>query len=412
MVEYLYKIGKKIYLLVNDIKQYFAKKEVDIMINIKGVEYIKAFSEMQLGSIVKDGIFGITDGETITWMITSDSFHMDEFKMGKRVDDKCKILNAIYEKKVIYESIPKSVYGQKIKVTSIPIADDDENIVGVFFVVLPNLHSVEKAFKDFSPIIADMFPNGAFLSIFDWNQLVYKQTSENFDIVGFDVGADITSDPVATEALKTGKTQHVDVDNAAFGKPIRVQVSPLFDEDTNEVVGAFNLSRPKEVELKLKNISTNIEESLAVISSTIEELAVSSSEIHDNQEELNNNIKAVTDLSEKINEVSSFIESIAEKTKMLGLNAAIEAARAGEYGRGFGVVADEIRKLSEQSKDTVSKIKELIEQIIVEVEASNIKSKNSVSSSQEQEAATQQVTSSIEELAKTSEELVKVASQM
>lgn len=382
------------------------------MVNIKSIEYIKAFSEMQLGSIIKDGIFGITEGDTITWMITSDSFHMDEFKIGEKVDDKCKILNAIYERKVIYERIPKSVYGQKIKVTSIPIVDDNENIAGVFFVVLPNLHSVEKAFKDFSPIIAEMFPNGAFLSVFDWKQLVYKQTSENFDIAGFNVGADITSDPVATAALKTGKTQHVDVDNEMFGKPIRVQVSPLFDEDTNEVIGAFNLSRPKEVELKLKNISTSLEESLVVISSTIEELAASSSEIQDNQEKLNNNIKAVTDLSEKINEVSSFIESIAEKTKMLGLNAAIEAARAGEYGRGFGVVADEIRKLSEQSKDTVSKIKELIEKIIVEVEASNVKSQKSVSSSQEQSAATQQVTASIEELANTSEELVKVASQM
>ncbi len=103
--------------------------------------------------------------------------------------------------------------------------------------------------------------------------------------------------------------------------------------------------------------------------------------------ELSEEILEVEARSKEIQGIIGVINSIAEQTNLLSLNASIEAARAGEAGRGFSVVADEIRKLAEQSKESANQIKKIVEGIAETTNRTSESAKAAETMMQEQTAA-------------------------
>jgi len=105
--------------------------------------------------------------------------------------------------------------------------------------------------------------------------------------------------------------------------------------------------------------SESIGELDVITNTTIEAIHIVSEQISQNN-----------DAAANINKAIELIKALAKQTNLLSLNASIEAARAGESGRGFSVVAEEIRKLSEESSDNALEIERIVKELINNVESS------------------------------------------
>ncbi|BAH06209.1 hypothetical protein CKR_1158 [Clostridium kluyveri NBRC 12016] len=159
----------------------------------------------------------------------------------------------------------------------------------------------------------------------------------------------------------------------------------------------------------MKKTSQVLSDNLNQISAIMEELSASSVNVSNNQHSLNKEIINIKNISTEINSILDSIKSIADETKMLGLNAAIEAARAGDMGRGFGVVATEIRKLSENSKNTAMKISDLTKKIEESVDKTVETSNSTLETTEQQTSAIEETNANLQEVISISDKLNNLA---
>lgn len=215
----------------------------------------------------------------------------------------------------------------------------------------------------------------------------------------------------ASEAMKQGCAVTKIIPKEALGVEIRSTDIPVKD-DAGTIVGTIGVARSLDRQQEVSQLANSVSQAMKQISTGInqvscgvQELAIANKELLQHTNETKNDTKHT-------DEVIVFIRNIADQTNLLGLNAAIEAARAGEMGRGFGVVADEIRKLSSSSSESIKQINDILSRIQYRVSniATGIDKSNLIFT--DQTAALQEINASVQELNATASILDDLAKKL
>ncbi|MGE5423002.1 MAG: methyl-accepting chemotaxis protein [Ignavibacteriales bacterium] len=297
--------------------------------------------------------------------------------------------------------------GLKVKVIGCPFTGEDGQFVGTWLMAYPVRHPVVKAFETFSEVTDNLFEGRIGFYLTDHKKV--RATSpyivkDYAYIQAIQVGADLTPEGVALQAITQNKPITKKIPRQIFGIPVELSAYPLTLEDGSPM-GTLAVVIDRNLNEDIKDQVNNLSESIHQIAAAVEEVAASTTEVAVQQGKVATHVNEIADASREIEKISTFIKSVAEETKMLGLNAAIEAARAGDVGRGFGVVAEEIRRLSEQSKQTVAEIMKFTNKILEQISVSSGAAQMTVETVEQQAAATQEINASIEEISSLAEML-------
>lgn len=163
--------------------------------------------------------------------------------------------------------------------------------------------------------------------------------------------------------------------------------------------------RTEQIQQQVKTIYNALEQAIAAV----EELNASSQELSSTSQMTTAVVQNAAEKVSNTTEILDIIRNIARQTNLLGLNAAIEAARAGENGRGFSVVAQEVRKLSDASGNSVGDIENMLKNLqdLVEHARKNVEHTNRIA--HEQANATHEISRMVEDIQHAGQKLMDIA---
>lgn len=264
-------------------------------------------------------------------------------------------------------------------------------------------HQLLDSFYEVIPYLSSLFDDDVAFALTDTEKFILVENGNQlrFHITPGDL---IPAGGAIRESLNSGRVTVLDVPATVYGIPFKSYAVPIFDKG-RKVIGVLTLGKSLEKRNNLVSIVnslsagiTQIAESTKSVSNGIEQLKNMNSEISVKVNEANESTR-------NTDGILDFVKDISTQTNLLGLNAAIEAARAGEAGRGFTVVAGEIRKMSASTNDSIGQIDTVLKSINASITVINSRITESNTIFNEETQEFKNIVNSISELNATAKKL-------
>ena len=267
--------------------------------------------------------------------------------------------------------------------------------------------SLLDAYVNIAPSLHKLMQEDMSISVYDTEKLLIYVPAKTFNL-NLTPEEPLVDGDILSTAIKSNKEMSATVPKEVFGVPFASKVIPIHDEK-GYVIGGVGVATSIEKANNLFEVSENLTAIVQETAASLEEITKSASNLAERIVDISDHMKEVSYGTNQIGQISKVVKEISDQSNLLGLNAAIEAARAGDAGRGFSVVADEIRKLATNSKENVSQIDDVTKGIREAIDNLNTAFEGISDFADLQVGSIQQITEIVHDIGKNAQKLSTMA---
>lgn len=270
--------------------------------------------------------------------------------------------------------------------------------------------SILEAFNKLIPYLKYFFESDSNFAVTNTEKFLNYVQSENMraEVKSGDL---IKTNGIIYKAIQTGKIQSDVIPKERNGFAFKAVAVPVKDNQ-GKISGVITVGNSLKKQEQMHDLSLNLSTALQQITTAVTDIANIAQNISEINGKLFIDAQEYIEEIKKTKEILQVLNNISSKTNLLGLNASIEAARAGDAGKGFKIVAEEIRMLSNLSTESIGKTKVILELIKEVFDGFSVDISKSSEMTQEQAATLQEIAAALEKINSTSSVLEEMSAKV
>jgi len=217
-------------------------------------------------------------------------------------------------------------------------------------------------FAQVAPYLNDLTINDTAIYIIDKEKYVYVLPGKEVPL-SIKEGDTVPPGTVVGECMEKSRRVRRKVPAEVLGVPYIACGVPI--KENNEIIGAISFVTSIKQQERVLSLASDLSEGLTELFSSSRHIEEGAEKMVDVYEELSKLSETLNGYISETDHVLKVIENFAKQTNLLGLNASVEAARAGTAGKGFGVIANETRRLATNTSDSAKQIETIFDSIKV-----------------------------------------------